>query len=82
MDLKSIITQFLDNRHYDGLFNPVLQCACKLGDLFPCIVNIAGGGPREDCEAGDLTECTGEGCDGDCEFHIGRRGGLPEDGFR
>jgi hypothetical protein len=31
-----IVSQFLDDNEYDGLFNDACDCACRVSDLAPC----------------------------------------------
>jgi hypothetical protein len=48
--LRCLITAGLIARGFGGLFNEWGDCACRLGDLFPC------GAPSEDCTAGYVHE--------------------------
>lgn len=56
MDLKAIIYVYLDERNFDGLFNPDL-CCCKKDDLMPCEEpDVAN------CQPGYIQKCY---CDSD-----------------
>lgn len=64
IDVQDMVTGYLKQHGYDGLYDPHGQCACELGDLGPC------GEIRDSCVAGYKKTCDcGEGCD----FHIGPR---------
>jgi len=43
---REIITEWLNNNGYDGLFNIDGECGCIIGDLIPC------GEDPSSCEAG------------------------------
>ena len=64
--IQSIVREWLECTGYDGLFSPMLGCACDHTDLMPC------GEPMPDCQAGTKAPCTGDDCEmgGGCEFHI------------
>ena len=69
--VSEIVAEYLERNGYDGLFNSSGECACKLGDLFPCYSESTCF-----CQAGHLIPCPGpEGCEaaeyGECSFHIG-----------
>lgn len=36
MSVTEIVTTYLINHHYDGLYNPDEGCGCSLNDLAPC----------------------------------------------
>jgi hypothetical protein len=55
--LHRLIYESLIARGFGGLFNDWGDCACRLGDLFPC------GAPSEDCTAGYVHE-TAPGSEG------------------
>ncbi len=59
---SEMIQDYLERYEYDGLVSDGCDCACILGDLFPCCDFQLG------CTAGYREDgCTcGEGCD----FHI------------
>ncbi len=48
--LQRLIYESLIARGFSGLFNEWGDCACRLGDLFPC------GAPSGDCTAGYVHE--------------------------
>ena len=59
--IREIVTKFLVDNNYDGLFND--DCACENSNLFPCSqVDMS-------CEAGVRVACD---C-GDHDFHIARK---------
>ena len=59
--VEDIVTKYLIDNNYDGLFYDELECACTLDCLFPC-----GDSFNMDCIAGYKTECD---C-GEHDFHI------------
>jgi hypothetical protein len=67
LTVLDVVGEYLTANGYDGLYNPVAECACPTDDLSPgtCLV--------EDCMPGYKVPCDPETCpaDGDCEFHIG-----------
>ncbi len=65
--IREMVEHRLRADGFDGLWQCGGECACELGDLFPC------GEPNSNCNAGYRGPCTGMGCaaDGDCDFHIG-----------
>ncbi len=67
-NVLTIVEMYLVYQEYDGLFNSYVDCACKVGDLMPCVG--CEGGPRHDCEPGWIEPCPEECCEH--EFHIGR----------
>ena len=63
MNVKEILTNYLKENGFDGLFNVYAECGCKTDDLAPCdCMNI------NDCESGYLKSATV-----DCEWNIGQR---------
>jgi len=64
--IGEVISVWLINNGYDGLYNPDL-CACEAGDLFPC-----GSPDMSNCKPGYIGKCDPKTCtlDGDCEWHI------------
>ena len=62
MNTQDIIEDYLKKNGFDGLYRAG-ECACKVGDLFPC-----GGECVQDCEAGYLMPCD---CEDQHRFHIG-----------
>jgi hypothetical protein len=57
MNIEDIVRLYLVDHGFDGLFNTDGECACLLGDLFPCsgdTCNILT------CEAGYKRDATGE----------------------
>ena len=69
MNCKEIITKYLKENNFDGLFNRECNCGCPIDDLMPmddC---------WSDCEPGHKVPCDPETCpaEGDCEFHIGEK---------
>lgn len=64
-DVRDIVTQYLKDHKFDGLYSEAGECACQISDMFPC-----GDGPFPECSAGVKIPCDGT-CDyGPCEFHI------------
>lgn len=63
-----IVEGHLKASGYDGLYSPNNDCACRIGDLFPC-----GTEGVEQCRAGYLQKCDPETCnlEGECDWHIG-----------
>jgi hypothetical protein len=60
--IKVIISDYLREHGYDGLYDDYGECGCEVDDLFPC------GNVPEDCRAGyKRLGCT---CGGGCDFHI------------
>lgn len=66
MTVKKIITDYLKNHGYDGLFN--FECGCELDDLIPCVAYMDG------CEAGYKQPCD---CGGGCNWHMGSEKPMP-----
>lgn len=69
MTVKEIVEKYLNDNKFEGLF--CSECACAVGDLFPCGENNVG-----NCEPGYKLPCTGEDrCPngGGCAFHIGEK---------
>lgn len=64
MTIKEIVTKYLKDNGFDGLFNEG-QCGCELSDLMPCDE------PQPDCAPGFKLPCP-EDC-GDHDWHIGER---------
>ena len=66
MEVKDIVEQYLKANGYDGLYNPVGECGCEIGDLAPCCEH------QMHCEAAHKVPCTGAECDwgGDCKWHM------------
>jgi len=63
MDVKDIIEDWLKTHECDGLYMPG-ECACKIGDLFPCDICM-----RDcECKPGVLKAAGDE--DGDFEWMI------------
>ncbi len=65
MDVRQIVSNWLEVNGYDGLFQPG-ECACKNDDLYPC------GEMTLDCQPGYLKPA------GNCsvhEWHIGSKDG-------
>jgi len=58
-----IIQKYLEENHYDGLYNSVTHCACEIDCVMPCEKNAI------DCEPGFLRECD----DPNYEFCIGEK---------
>lgn len=56
---------------YDGLFNVDGECACEIGDLFPC------DRPDAHCRAGYKQTCS-DSC-GEHDWHIAARKGESDD---
>lgn len=73
MTVCEIVTQWLKDNGYDGLYAPG-ECCCSLDDLMPCGGSLWDPG---DCRAGHVVPCPGSE---ECEFaddvghrHIGKR---------
>lgn len=66
----AIVKDALKRGGFDGLFNPLLDCACELSDLEPCgsMGSNCSAGYRAPCDCGDhdchiqqeKPECGGE----------------------
>ena len=65
MTIKEIVTKFLRESDYDGLWNDVGECACTLDDLAPCECDYQGI-DSQSCRAGYKAPCD---C-GEHDFHI------------
>ena len=50
MTIKEIITEWLKQNKYDGLYNPD-DCGCEISDLMPCDI------PHVDCSPGYKVVC-------------------------
>jgi len=69
MTVQEIITKWLTDKGYEGLF-ALDECGCEVSDLMPCGEWVGN------CEPGYKVPCPGaEDCwaGGDCEFHIGAK---------
>jgi len=64
MTIGDIITKYLKDNKYDGLFTD--ECSCLLDDLIPCC-NV---GLLLTCEPGVKVPCDGSCESGKCDFHI------------
>lgn len=67
-DVQSIVTKFLKENGYDGLWCD--ECGCDLeSGIMPC------SGEVDRCEAGHKIPCVPECCEngGGCDYHIGRK---------
>lgn len=62
--VKEIVEEYLRQHGYDGLYHSVGECACEVGDLWPCYPDMSF-----DCCAGVRAPCD---C-GECDFHIVER---------
>ena len=60
ISVKEITEKYLRENGYDGLYSD--YCACKVGDLFPCVAEGV-----ENCMPGYESPCD---CGDDCGFHI------------
>ena len=60
MNLLHIVKEYLKREEFDGLFNEIGGCACKVDDLMPCSE------PDTLCQPGYLGLCD---C-GDHDWHI------------
>jgi len=60
MDVKKIVYDYLKKNNYDGLYNIVGGCACKVDDLEYC------GEMNSNCKAGIYKNC--DICREPCEF--------------
>ena len=65
-ELREIVSAYLAEHGFDGLFDLDGECACAIDDLFPC------GNPTMNCAAGYEKPCD---C-GDHDWHIGPRDGA------
>ena len=61
MNVKQILTTWLRERGYEGLFYAGFECGCEVNDLMPCGVY------QRECQPGFKTPCD---CGEDCEWHI------------
>ena len=52
MNLREVVTKWLQDNNYDGLAG--YHCGCELDDLMPC------GMPDIECQPGYKTTCPGE----------------------
>ncbi len=60
--VRKIVNEYLITNGFDGLWNCDGECACVIGELFPC------NNPRGCCAAGYRVPCD---C-GDHDYHIQR----------
>ncbi len=51
IEVKEIVTKWLKENHYDGLYNGY-ECGCMVSDLMPCNDYC------KQCEAATKTDCT------------------------
>ena len=65
-DAKEIVASWLRENGYDGLYSPMGECACEVGDLAPCCEDLSG------CKPGYKGPCDPNTCeiDGRCDWHI------------
>jgi hypothetical protein len=61
----AIVEEYLKAHGFDGLWSFDGECACKVGDLFPCESEGI-----ERCEAGHVVPCCH---DGEHDWDIGRK---------
>jgi len=66
MTVKDMVSAYLRQNGYDGLWSPDGECACKRDDLMPC-----DGESIDKCRPGYLAPCPDD-C-GEHEFHIQER---------
>lgn len=54
-DVTQMVTEWLKQNGYDGLYNDDGQCACDISDINPCgeICTECTAGMKEPCECGD-----------------------------
>ena len=64
--VETIVTAFIRDNGYDGLFEERTECACRLSNLVPC------GEIGVECRAGHFIP-TPDGADPACAFYIGNR---------
>lgn len=57
MDCKEIITEYLKQNGFDGLYHSDSDCACRIDDLFTCGCCIG------ECRAGYIQDYTRDGHD-------------------
>ncbi|MGA1846871.1 hypothetical protein [Deferribacter abyssi] len=50
MTVKDIVIKYLKENGYDGLFDEVLECGCRIGDLMPCY-------NPQNCSPGRIKDC-------------------------
>ena len=62
--VAEIITEYLSENGYDGLFNDSVPCGCVLGDIAPCSIDC--GFPVE-CMAAYKYECDQKADCDECE---------------
>ena len=66
-ELSEIVSRWLLDNGYDGLYNADLDCGCELKDLMPCCQ------PATSCVAGYKIPCNPEHCEvggQGCSFHM------------
>lgn len=71
-DVKEIISDYLKNNKYDGLFNPEGECACLSEDLQCCGEDFSECFPGIKKTFDQLNEKQKDSFPSDCEFFIVR----------
>jgi|Deesub1362A_J573_1020465.scaffolds.fasta_scaffold00385_51 hypothetical protein len=66
MTVREIVSAWLKENGYDGLYSPTAGCACLIADLMPC------GNPGPDCRPGYriARDCDPDRCPEDLRFCI------------
>jgi len=64
INVKTILSEYLKQHGYDGLFNAELECGCTIDDSFPCEADFS------ECEPAYKLECPceNEGEHEACEY--------------
>jgi len=72
INVKTILSEYLKQHGYDGLFNAELECGCTIDDLFPCEADFS------ECEPAYKLECPceNEGKYDVCEYKDGYKDGC------
>jgi len=67
INVKTILSEYLKQHGYDGLYNADLECGCVIDDLIPCDFNFS------ECEPAYKLECPceNEGEHEACEYNDG-----------
>ncbi len=64
MNIQEIVSKYLTDNGYDGLYENDYECSCEKDELFPC------DSPMPNCSAGYKGPCD---CEEEHEFHIGAK---------
>lgn len=61
INVKTILSEYLKQHGYDGLFNAELECGCTIDDSFPCEADFS------ECEPAYKLECP---CENEGEYDV------------